>query len=58
MTLDEKYEIKKNLEERGIQAKDLAKELGITESYLSKILSGKRNGKEWEAKIKTFLEIK
>lgn len=44
--------IKKKMLEQEITVTELAKELGIQRTYLSGIISGQRNSKEVEAKLK------
>lgn len=44
--------IKKKMLEQGITVTELAKELGIQRTFLSGIISGKRNSKEIENKLK------
>lgn len=44
--------IKKKMLEQGITVTELAKELGIQRTYLSGIISGQRNSKEVESKLK------
>ena len=44
--------IKKKMLEQGITVTELAKELGIQRTYLSGIISGQRNSKKVESKLK------
>lgn len=44
--------IKKKMLEQGITVTKLAQELGVQRTFLSSIISGKRNSKEVETKLK------
>ena len=44
--------IKKKMLEQRLTVTDLARQLGISRTYLSGIISGQRNSKEVEARLK------
>ncbi|CAI8850708.1 MULTISPECIES: helix-turn-helix domain-containing protein [Bacillus] len=57
MELDFGKRVKTWLIINGMQQKDLAKMLNISNAYLSDILLGKRKGKKVREKIATILDI-
>lgn len=57
MSQDLSIRIRNELYKRGLTHTWLANELGIARSYLSDILSGKRDGKKAQERIKQICEI-
>lgn len=50
-------EVKKKLVELNMTQRELAKKLQMNENYLTDILSGRRSGKKYKAKIIEILKI-
>ena len=50
-------QVRHSLIDRDMTMTDLANELGITISYVSDLLKGKRSNQEWIDKIKDYLNL-
>lgn len=56
MFTEEGILVRSQLAKIGMTQQDLAKAIGITPSYLSDLLRGKKNGPKAQEKVKTILK--